>query len=48
MKTKKPSAIVYGWDEEGETILTSQINWEEHLFDDKIYEDIVYFQLGIY
>ncbi len=36
MKTKKPSAIVYGWDEEGETILTSQIYWEEHLFDDVV------------
>ena len=36
MKTKKPSAIVYGWDEDGETILTSQIYWEEHLFDDVV------------
>ena len=34
MKTKKPSAIVYGWKELGEITLISEVYWEEHLFDE--------------
>ena len=46
MKTKKPSAIVYGWYKQGEEILQSDVYWEEGLFDDVIvislpYEDNV-------
>ena len=50
MKTKKPSAIVYGWHTLGEQILTSEVYWEEGLQDEvyvfslpfaKFIEDIV-------
>jgi O-antigen biosynthesis protein len=33
MKTKKPSAIVYHWDRLGEVILTSDIYFQERLYD---------------
>lgn len=33
MKTKKPSAIVYGWDRIGHITLTSDIYWEEGLHE---------------
>ena len=36
MKTKKPSAIVYGWYKEGEEIITSDVYFEEGLEDDVI------------
>lgn len=39
MKTKKPSAIVYGYPREGEEILFSDVYWEESLFE----EVVVYF-----
>ncbi len=42
MKTKKPSAIVYGLGTEGETTLISQIYWEEHLFDDVVVYNLPY------
>lgn len=34
MKTKKPSAIIYGWNRIGHEILNSQIYWEDGLFDE--------------
>lgn len=34
MKTKKPSAIVYGWYKEGEELLESDVYFEEHLYDE--------------
>lgn len=34
MKTKKPSAIVYGWHTQGEVILQSGVYWEDGLIDD--------------
>lgn len=34
MKTKKPSAIVYGWHSQGEQILYSDVYFEEHLYDE--------------
>jgi glycosyltransferase involved in cell wall biosynthesis len=34
MKTKKPSAIIYGWYRQGEEILTSGVYWEDGLMDD--------------
>lgn len=34
MKTKKPSAIVYGWHLKGEQILQSDVYWEEGLVDE--------------
>ena len=34
MKTKKPSAIVYGWHSKGEQILISDIYFEERLYDE--------------
>ena len=34
MNTKKPSAIVYGWHKLGDTILFSDIYWEEYLHDE--------------
>lgn len=34
MKTKMPSAIIYGWYKEGEEILVSDVYWEEGLFED--------------
>jgi glycosyltransferase involved in cell wall biosynthesis len=33
MKTKKPSAIIYNWDREGETTLVSDVYYEEDLYD---------------
>ncbi len=33
MKTKKPSAIVYGWYKEGIEILDSDVYFEEGLFE---------------
>lgn len=40
MKTKKPTAIVYGWDRVGQHVLTSDIYWEEGL-----HEEIVIYSL---
>lgn len=38
MKTKKPSAIVYNWNKQGEYNLTSDVYFEEGLFDEvKVY-----------
>lgn len=38
MKTKKPSAIVYGWHRQGEELLESDVYFEENLYDEvKIY-----------
>ena len=34
MKTKKPSAIVYGWHRQGEEILYSGVYWEDYLQDE--------------
>jgi glycosyltransferase involved in cell wall biosynthesis len=34
MKTKKPSAIVYGWHLKGDQILQSDVYWEEGLVDE--------------
>jgi glycosyltransferase involved in cell wall biosynthesis len=34
MKTKKPSAIVYGWHLKGEQIIQSDVYWEEGLIDE--------------
>ena len=34
MKTKKPSAIIYGWHRQGEELLESDVYFEEHLFDE--------------
>jgi glycosyltransferase involved in cell wall biosynthesis len=34
MKTKMPSALVYGWYKEGSEILVSDVYWEEGLFED--------------
>jgi hypothetical protein len=34
MKTKKPSAIVYGWHRQGEELLQSDVYFEEHLYDE--------------
>ena len=34
MKTKKPSAIVYGWVSTGKFILESDIYFEERLYDE--------------
>ena len=36
MKTKKPSAIVYGWRELGTFTLTSDVYFEENLLDEVI------------
>jgi glycosyltransferase involved in cell wall biosynthesis len=36
MKTKKPSAIVYGLEVNGELILTSDVYFEEHLYDEVV------------
>ena len=36
MKTKKPSAIVYGLEVIGELILTSDVYFEEHLYDEVV------------
>ena len=42
MKTKKPSAIVYNWNREGEIILVSDVYFEENLFDDVIVYSLPY------
>jgi len=42
MKTKKPSAIVYGWYKEGEEILISDVYFEEGLEDDVIIYSLPY------
>ena len=42
MKTKKPSAIVYGWYKEGEELLQSDIYWEEKLEDDVVIISLPY------
>ena len=34
MKTKKPSAIIYNWNREGEITLVSDVYYEESLYDD--------------
>jgi glycosyltransferase involved in cell wall biosynthesis len=34
MNTKKPKAIVYGWHHLGNFVLTSEVYWEESLFDE--------------
>jgi hypothetical protein len=34
MNTKKPKAIVYGWHQLGNFVLTSEVYWEESLFDE--------------
>ena len=36
MKTKKPSAIIYGWYKQGEEILISDVYFEEGLEDEVI------------
>lgn len=36
MKTKKPSAVVYGLEANGELILTSDVYFEEHLYDEVV------------
>jgi glycosyltransferase involved in cell wall biosynthesis len=42
MKTKKPSAIVYNWDREGEVTLISDVYFEEHLHDEVIIYSLPY------
>ena len=42
MKTKKPSAIVYGWYKEGEELLVSDVYFEERLFDDVVVYSLPY------
>jgi len=42
MKTKKPSAIVYNWNREGEITLVSDVYFEENLFDDVIVYSLPY------
>jgi glycosyltransferase involved in cell wall biosynthesis len=42
MKTKKPSAIVYNWNGEGEITLVSDVYFEENLFDDVIVYSLPY------
>lgn len=42
MKTKKPSAIVYNWNREGEVTLVSDVYFEENLFDDVIVYSLPY------
>ena len=39
MKTKKPSAIVYGWRELGTFTLTSDVYFEENLEEEKKMKD---------
>ena len=36
MKTSLPTALVYGWDRFGEIRLTSDVYWEEELFEDVV------------
>jgi len=42
MKTKKPSAIVYGWHTQGESILFSGVYWEDYLQDEVYIYSIPY------
>ena len=42
MKTKKPSAIVYGWHSKGEQILISDVYFEEYLTDEVIIYSLPY------
>ncbi len=42
MKTKKPSAIVYNWDREGEVTLISDVYFEEYLQDEVIIYSLPY------
>jgi O-antigen biosynthesis protein len=42
MKTKKPSAIVYGWYKNGDEIITSDVYFEEGLEDDVIIYSLPY------
>jgi glycosyltransferase involved in cell wall biosynthesis len=42
IKTKKPSAIIYGWDRVGTIVLKSDIYYEEGLFDDVILYSLPY------
>ena len=42
MKTKKPSAIVYGWHRHGDEKLMSGIYWEDNLFDEVIVHALPY------
>ena len=42
MRTRKPSAIVYGWPVSGTVILKSDIYFEENLFDDVVIHSLEY------
>ena len=42
MKTKKPSAIIYNWDRQGEVTLISDVYFEEHLHDEVIIYSLPY------
>ena len=42
LKTKKPSAILYNWDKEGTFTLTSDIYYEENLFDEVVIYSLPY------
>ena len=42
MKTKKPSAIVYGWYKEEEELLQSDVYWEENLHEDVVVISLPY------
>ena len=42
MKTKKPSAIVYGLEVKGELVLTSDVYFEEHLYDEVVIYSLPY------
>jgi len=42
MKTKKPSAILYNWDREGEVTLISDVYFEEYLHDEVIIYSLPY------
>jgi hypothetical protein len=42
MKTKKPSAIVYGLEVKGELILTSDVYFEENLHDEVVIYSLPY------
>jgi hypothetical protein len=42
MKTKKPSAIVYGWHTKGTQILISDIYFQENLYDEVVIYSLPY------
>jgi hypothetical protein len=42
MKTKKPSAIVYGWPTKGSVTLRSDIYFEENLYDEVLLYSLDY------